>query len=141
MLTIVLNVLGPRADIIHSPDFESGCVRVLRGKATRLTRAEKAALCPFACGGPPGPPADGEDEGSFVEHLEKRCKLAVEEQQYALLRSIPPTSNMGDRFFCLARVTFGHERNSLHPMTLEQILFLRQNPSYWDVRTVDSVRR
>ncbi|KAG6941978.1 hypothetical protein JG687_00019333, partial [Phytophthora cactorum] len=110
-------------------------------KATRLTRAEKAALCPFACGGPPGPPADGEDEGSFVEHLEKRCKLAVEEQQYALLRSIPPTSNMGDRFFCLARVTFGHERNSLHPMTLEQILFLRQNPSYWDVRTVDSVRR
>ncbi|KAE9262998.1 hypothetical protein PF008_g32470, partial [Phytophthora fragariae] len=30
--------LGPRADIVHSPDFESGCVRVLGGKANRLTR-------------------------------------------------------------------------------------------------------
>ncbi|KAF1788456.1 Ribonuclease H-like domain [Phytophthora cactorum] len=132
--------LGPRADIIHSPDFESGCVRVLRGKTARLTRAEKAALRPFANGAPPGPPADGEDEGSFVERPEKRRKLAVEEQQYALLRSIPPTSNMVERFFSLAGVTFGHERNSLHPVTLEQILFLRQNSSYWDVRTVDSVR-
>ncbi|KAG3101331.1 hypothetical protein PI125_g14480 [Phytophthora idaei] len=141
MLTIVLNVLGPRVDIIHSPDFESGCVRVLRGKTARLTRAEKAALPPFANGAPPGPPADGEDEGSFVERPKKRCKLAVEEQQYALLRSIPPTSNMVERFFSLAGVAFGHERNSLHPVTLEQILFLRQNSSYWNVRTVDSVRR
>ncbi|KAG6589321.1 GTP-dependent nucleic acid-binding protein engD [Phytophthora cinnamomi] len=36
--------LGPRADIVHSPDFESGCVRVLRGKTDRLTWAEKAAV-------------------------------------------------------------------------------------------------
>ncbi|KAG3109091.1 hypothetical protein PI125_g11255 [Phytophthora idaei] len=141
MLTIVLNVLGSRTDIIHSLDFESGCVRVLRGKTARLTRAEKAALRLFANGAPPGPLTDGEDEGSFVERLEKRCKLAVEEQQYALLRSISPTSNMVERFFSLARVTFGHERNSLHPVTLEKILFLHQNSSYRDVRIVDSVRR
>ncbi|KAG3044645.1 hypothetical protein PC121_g21778 [Phytophthora cactorum] len=128
-------------DARECPDFESGCVRVLRGKTARLTRAEKAALRPFANGAPPGPPADGEDEGFFVERLEKRHKLAVEEQQYALLRSISPTSNMVERFLSLARVTFGHERNSLHPVTLEQILCLRQNSSYWDVRTVNSVRR
>ncbi|KAE9162259.1 hypothetical protein PF002_g31398 [Phytophthora fragariae] len=28
--------LGPRANIVHSPDFESGCVRVLRGQALSL---------------------------------------------------------------------------------------------------------
>ncbi|KAG3013890.1 hypothetical protein PC120_g13026 [Phytophthora cactorum] len=58
------------------------------GKTARLTRVEKAALRPFANGAPPGPPADCEDEESFVERLEKRRKLAVEEQQYALLRTI-----------------------------------------------------
>ncbi|KAG3110354.1 hypothetical protein PI125_g10099 [Phytophthora idaei] len=69
--------------MIHSTDFGSGCVRVLQGKTARLTRAEKAALRPCANGAPPGPPADGEDEGFFVERLEKRRKLAVDEQQYA----------------------------------------------------------
>ncbi|KAG3244113.1 hypothetical protein PI124_g11094 [Phytophthora idaei] len=33
---------------VHSPDFEAGYVRVLRGRQDRLTRAEKAALLPFA---------------------------------------------------------------------------------------------
>ncbi|POM69850.1 Hypothetical protein PHPALM_13826 [Phytophthora palmivora] len=36
-----------RADIVHSPDFEAGCVRVLKRQAKRLTRAEKAALDPL----------------------------------------------------------------------------------------------
>ncbi|KAG3108373.1 hypothetical protein PI125_g11888 [Phytophthora idaei] len=40
----------------------------------------------------------------------------------------------------MARTTFGHERNNLYPITLEQILFLRQNTSYWDEHTVDSLR-
>ncbi|ETN19700.1 hypothetical protein PPTG_04929 [Phytophthora nicotianae INRA-310] len=40
--------LGSRAEIVHSPDFESGCVRVLSGRQDRLTRAEKTALGPFA---------------------------------------------------------------------------------------------
>jgi hypothetical protein len=46
----LLGVTGPRADIIHSPDFESGCIRELRGKTARLTRAEKAALRAFSVG-------------------------------------------------------------------------------------------
>ncbi|ETN04902.1 hypothetical protein, variant [Phytophthora nicotianae INRA-310] len=33
--------LAPRADIVHSPDFESGCVRVLRGNSNRLTRTRR----------------------------------------------------------------------------------------------------
>ncbi|EGZ06157.1 hypothetical protein PHYSODRAFT_246570 [Phytophthora sojae] len=36
--------LAPRADIVHSPDFEAGCVKVLKEQAKRLTRVEKAAL-------------------------------------------------------------------------------------------------
>ncbi|RLN27041.1 hypothetical protein BBJ28_00008205 [Nothophytophthora sp. Chile5] len=130
--------IGLRANIVHSPDFVSGCVCVLQGSTSRLTRAEKAALRPFAVG--PAPDADEEESGSFIERLQKRRRLAEREQEYALLRCIPPTSNTVERFFSVARVTFGHERNSLHPLTLEQILFLRQNATYWDVRAVDSIQ-
>ncbi|EGZ26053.1 hypothetical protein PHYSODRAFT_375338, partial [Phytophthora sojae] len=71
---------------------------------------------------------------SFVERLQKRRHLDQHQQQYKLLRSIPPMSNVVERFFSVARITLGHEP---HPITLEQILFLRQNASYWNVGTVD----
>ncbi|EGZ29777.1 hypothetical protein PHYSODRAFT_475994 [Phytophthora sojae] len=74
--------IGPRANIVHNPDFEAGC--------------------------------------------------------YEQLKSIPPTSNVVERFFSIARVTFGHQRHGLLPRTLETILFLRQNRSYWDATTVDN---
>ncbi|EGZ14217.1 hypothetical protein PHYSODRAFT_415288, partial [Phytophthora sojae] len=75
----------------------------------------------------------------FVERLQKRRRLIQHQHQYKLLRSIPPTSNVVERFFSVARITLGHERNGLHPITLEQILFLRQNASYWNVGTVDGL--
>ncbi|ETI29695.1 hypothetical protein F443_23192 [Phytophthora nicotianae P1569] len=91
--------LAPRADIVHSPDFESGCVRVLRGNSNRLTRTEKAVLQPFAASAAAAPESDDEESSSFVERLQKRRKLAQQEQKYVLIRSIPPTSNIVERFF------------------------------------------
>ncbi|KAG2806131.1 hypothetical protein PC116_g14742 [Phytophthora cactorum] len=38
------NYLAPNAEIVHSPDVESGAAKVLGGKANRLTRTEKVAL-------------------------------------------------------------------------------------------------
>ncbi|KAF1795714.1 hypothetical protein GQ600_11941 [Phytophthora cactorum] len=53
-----------------SPDFESGCVCVLRGKGARLTRAEKATLEPFALSAIPAAQDAEEDENeSFVERF------------------------------------------------------------------------
>ncbi|ETP51821.1 hypothetical protein F442_03106 [Phytophthora nicotianae P10297] len=97
--------LGPRSAIVHSPDFESGCA------VFEVTSGER--------------PANEDVEGSFVERVEKRRRLAQQEQRYVLLRSVLPTSNMVERFFSIARTTFGHERNGLQPITLEQVLFLR----------------
>ncbi|KAG6946371.1 hypothetical protein JG687_00016745, partial [Phytophthora cactorum] len=106
--------LGPRADIVHSPDFESGCVRVL---------------------------ADSEDKSSFVENLQKRRRLAAVEPRYDLLSFITPTSNLVERFFSVARTTYGQERHSLQHITLEMVLFLRQNGEYWTAQTVDEATR
>ncbi|EGZ10352.1 hypothetical protein PHYSODRAFT_520761 [Phytophthora sojae] len=132
----------PRANIVYSPDFEAGCVRVLRGKAQRLTRAEKAALQPFEAARPDDAAASEEEEdpaASFVERLRKRRRLAQDRVKYEQLKSIPPTSNVVECFFSIARVTFGHQRHGLLPRTLETILFLRQNRSYWDATTVDNL--
>ncbi|KAF1789421.1 Ribonuclease H-like domain [Phytophthora cactorum] len=123
--------IGPRANIVHSPEFESGCVRVLRGNTDRLSRAEKAVLQPFAATAP----ADAresleEQQDSFVERLRKRRRLYEECVEYEQLKSIPPTSNVVERFFSVARVTFGHQRHGLLPRTLETLLFLRENRSY-----------
>ncbi|EGZ09551.1 hypothetical protein PHYSODRAFT_254695 [Phytophthora sojae] len=41
--------IGPRATIVHSPDFEAGCVRILKGSSVRLTAAEKRVLRALAC--------------------------------------------------------------------------------------------
>ncbi|ETP40577.1 hypothetical protein F442_12083 [Phytophthora nicotianae P10297] len=127
--------LAPRARIVHSPDFESGCTKVLEGEGAKLTRAESAALEPFAI--EHSESESDSESGSFVAQLQRKCRRVQKPQEYGLLSLIPPTSNMVERFFSLARVTFGHERHSLNPYTLEMVLFLRVNKKYWDVRTVE----
>ncbi|KAG6969241.1 hypothetical protein JG687_00003349 [Phytophthora cactorum] len=107
-------------------DIES-VSKALQGNADRLTRAEKAVLPPFAATAP----ADAresleEQQDSFVERLRKRRRLYEERVEYEQLKSIPPTSNVVERFFCVSRVTFGHQRHGLLPRTLEILLFLRE---------------
>ncbi|KAE8915505.1 hypothetical protein PF005_g8040 [Phytophthora fragariae] len=105
------------ADIAHSSDFEAGCVRVLKGQTKRLTRAEKAVLERFL----EAPPADEDaqeekDDGAsvtFVERLQKRRRLEERQPSYELLAYIPPTSNVVERFFSVARATFGLQRHTL----------------------------
>ncbi|KAG6599688.1 uncharacterized protein IUM83_13263 [Phytophthora cinnamomi] len=79
-------------------------------------------------------PAD--KEGFSVRTL-KRRKIAVAPTTYEVLEAIPPTSNMVERLFSVARAMLRHERHRLSPMMLEMILFLKINSSYWDVATVE----
>ncbi|KAG6951197.1 hypothetical protein JG688_00013836 [Phytophthora aleatoria] len=119
--------IGPRTEFAHSPDFEAGCVRVLVGNASRLTRAEKAALSPFTATSTTTENEDYEkEEGSFVEQLQKHRRLAAKETKYDLLHVILATSNVVECLFSVARTTFGQERHGLLPITLEMILFLRE---------------
>jgi hypothetical protein len=117
-------------------------VRVLGGNASRLTRSEKAVLAPFTSTDPPASSEDEDDDDeSFVEQLQKRRRLAAKKVEYSLLHTIPATSNVVERFFSIARTTFGQERHGLQPVTLEMILFLREYHCYWDAQTVDTATR
>ncbi|KAG3246620.1 hypothetical protein PI124_g8660 [Phytophthora idaei] len=103
--------LAPRADIVHSPDFEAGCVRVLKGQAKRLIRAEKVALESFMVDPRAQDRATDEEQAdagaSFVERIQKRRRLDERQPSYELLASIPPTSNIVERYFSIARTTYG----------------------------------
>ncbi|KAG2821553.1 hypothetical protein PC111_g10983 [Phytophthora cactorum] len=84
---------------------------------------------------------DEEEEGFFVEQLQKHRRFAAKETKYDLLHVIPATSSVVERFFSVARTTFGKERHGLLPITLEIILFLRENGTYWDEQTADEATR
>ncbi|KAE9340369.1 hypothetical protein PR003_g10515 [Phytophthora rubi] len=68
--------LGSRAAIVHSPGFDSGCVRVLRGKSSRLMMAEKAVLRPFDVEATPTPCLMSKERG----RMQKWRRLAEREQ-------------------------------------------------------------
>ncbi|RAW42470.1 hypothetical protein PC110_g1343 [Phytophthora cactorum] len=105
------NYLEPNADIVHSPDFESGVVKVLSGQPAKM---------------------------GFADRILKKRKTESTSCAYELLDVIPPTSNIVERLFSSTRMVLRYERNRLSPFTLEMILFLRVNETYWDVTTVDA---
>ncbi|KAG6959121.1 hypothetical protein JG687_00008968, partial [Phytophthora cactorum] len=109
--------IGTRVEIVHSPDFEAGNQYDYRIEN------------------------DEEEEGFFVEQLQKHRRFAAKETKYDLLHVIPATSSVVERFFSVARTTFGKERHGLLPITLEIILFLRENGTYWDEQTADEATR
>jgi len=134
-------VVAPMADIVHSPDFESGVVKVLAGQAKRLSRPERAALQPFlrAENAVEGPTGEAEPtKMGFADRILKRRKVEVAPSAYELLVVIPPMSNIVERLFSVARMVLRYERNRMTPLTLEMVMFLKVNESYWDVTTVDA---
>ncbi|OWZ22933.1 hypothetical protein PHMEG_0002284 [Phytophthora megakarya] len=126
----VENVVGrthgpPQGDIVHPPEFE-----IARAKE-RDTANLTAELQRFEVS---DEESDDEiEEASFVAQLERKRKRSNKMQAYTLLNSIPPTSNILERFFSLARITYGHERHRLDLYTLEKILFLRVNKRLWNI--------
>ncbi|ETI33060.1 hypothetical protein F443_20225 [Phytophthora nicotianae P1569] len=68
--------IAPRANIVHTPDFELGCVRVLKGNGARLTASEKRALRPFLqVDRAPVNHGEEAETDSLVQRLEKRRRL------------------------------------------------------------------
>ncbi|KAG3083336.1 hypothetical protein PI124_g18863 [Phytophthora idaei] len=104
-----------------------------------LTEEEATALEPFkrvptnvAAVAPSSSPKE-----AFADRVLKRRKVSTEPASYILLHAIPPTSNIVERLFSIARAVLHHERQRLSPIMLEMIVFLKMNSSYYDVATVE----
>ncbi|OWZ13679.1 hypothetical protein PHMEG_00012949 [Phytophthora megakarya] len=101
------------------------CVRILSGDSSRLKRGERVALELSR-----RLEADSVASGAADYDARKEIK-------YDLLSSIHPTSIIAEHFFSVAHTTFGQERHSIQPKTLEMIMFLRQNSRCRNAQDVD----
>ena len=128
--------LSPNADIVHSPHFESGLVKVIRdGDNCSLSRPEKLALEKLKIDRTTNP--SPQKDMSFAERALKRVR--VQEKIYQNLSFICPTSNVVERLFSTAKFVFSDLRRSLLPRNLEMLLFLKLNRDLWDLGLVGKV--
>ncbi|RAW21178.1 hypothetical protein PC110_g22379, partial [Phytophthora cactorum] len=135
------NYLSPYADIVHSPIFEAAVIKVLAGDSALLTAEEAEEVEPFKVVSESSISTEtvsSTTKKGFADRILKRRKVAAEPSTYKLLSAISPTSNVVEGLFSVVRGGFRHERRRMPPMTLEMILFLKVNASYWDVATVEA---
>ncbi|KAG6941549.1 hypothetical protein JG687_00019581 [Phytophthora cactorum] len=59
----------------------------------------------------------------------------------ALVKIIPPTSNIVERLFLQYKLVLTPQRRSMDSANFEQLAFLRVNRDMWDVSTVASVTK
>ncbi|KAG3114675.1 hypothetical protein PI124_g3742 [Phytophthora idaei] len=133
--------VAPCADIVHSPTFEAAVIKVLAGDSALLTAEEADEVEPFKVVAESSISTEtisSTAKEDFADRILKRRKVAAEPSTYKLLSAIPPTSNVVEGLFSVARGGFRHERRRMPPTTLEMIFFLKVNASYWDVATVEA---
>lgn len=71
----------------------------------------------------------------------RRRECVQVQPQYQPLDYIPPTSNICERFFSLAKLVYSDLRKAMKRTTLEMLLFLRLNRHLWDLEMVVQVVR
>lgn len=139
--------LAPQAEIVHSPNFESGVIKILSCKG--LTDAEAQACAKLR----KQTSIDGqiEDEAtnngtlSTAERLNlnrKRRRLIAQglrnpEYEYVdASQYLCATSNVCERLFSQGKYVLTPQRKHMSPILFEAIMFLKKNIDYWDIRTV-----
>lgn len=129
----VESFLAESASIIAKTNipFETGLCKVVSGN-DNLTDAEVAALKPFENS---SINASSNGSLSFVESITKKSRLS----NYPNLGFIPPSSNLVERFFSQAKLIVTDRRNRLSPFSLEMILYLKFNSSFWTPRLLQTV--
>ena len=118
--------LSPNANIVHSPNFENGVVKILANNERDLSPVEADAVEFLKL-------VESTDDSastlSYTESLLKRKKIY--NSIYYNLSSICPTSNVVERLFSCAGYIQNDRRCALTPSTFEEILFLKVNMNLW----------
>jgi hypothetical protein len=131
--------LAPNAAILHTSAYQSAIVKVQNEQNDLLTREEESYLLDFKT---TNVETDEEVEvinTDFASQLLRARKKGKTITGYINLDWIPPTSNVVERLFSLARLTFTDYRQAALPENLEATLFLKVNAKFWDVQTVSEI--
>eukprot|EP00171_Calliarthron_tuberculosum_P021734 IDg21734t1 len=118
--------LSPESHIVISPSFENAILKSL--KKSDLSTDDVWTLKCFEIHDdtvPDEEEADITPSNYAAEILQSAQKKHRKEAKYVDISRIPLTSNTVERFFSQAKLTFTDLRGSMHPDTLETIMFLK----------------
>ena len=122
--------LKANAQIVHSPAFESGIVKVLDGEVEQLTEAERDSIKCFSQGTDAMPAMD--ENLSLVQKALKYKKRKVIHDEYLNLNFVPPTSNDVDSLFSNASLVLSDFRKSMTTYTFACVRVLILYREYWE---------
>ena len=120
------------ANIVHSPIFERGVVKILKYQ-NHFSDDEKAMNCLEV--------TESSDvrevrnaNGDYAEDRlrAKRAKPECVQAQFMNCKFLLPTLNLLEMFFSSAGFAFNDYRKSFLPTNLEMHLFLKSNNRFWD---------
>lgn len=138
------------ASIVHSPDFETGVVKIQAGMQHTLTDAEKVAVRDLrksdvqaedqAVDADAGAVQidPGSQSPSTVARLQEQKQMIAREaaDEYVDCSFILGSVAIVERLWSLSGHILTSERTRLLPINLESLLFLKVNRRYWDEHTV-----
>lgn len=127
--------LGVNSNIIHSPKFDSGVIKVLDNKENELDQEEKLNLNKLYNMELNYNEELKPTENPYIFSRPLQCNLS----KYINLNFILPTSNIVERLFSLSKRIYCDQRKSLDVSTLEDIIFLNQNKKLWNEEIVEKV--
>ena len=136
--------IDAKHNIVHTPHFDNGIVKILNSNEANLTAAEKTACKMFLVQAAPAAPAAGPavlaaagGKIDFMALLKKR-KMETEQKgsAYINLSFIPTGSVDVETSFSSAKYIATDQRSRLLPVTLETLMFLKHNRRFWSVAQV-----
>ena len=121
------------ANIVHSPNFKRGVVKILKYQ-NDFSDDEKAAINCLKITESSDVREVSNANGDYAEDRlrAKRAKPECAQVEYMNCKFILPTSNSLERFFSSAGFAFNDYRNSLLSTNLEMHLFLKSDKRFSD---------
>jgi len=133
--------LKQTSDIVHSPNFESGIVKILNKEIRGLTVVEERSVMCFLRSKEKEPEKDEKKLSFAKEVLEnKRRRLCDNSDKYVCLKYVPFTSDHVERLFSRCNYVLTSERQSLLPINFERTMYLKMNRGYWDSSTILAIK-
>ena len=128
------------AAIVRFPDFESGIIKLLNDQASELSAEEAEEVSVFIKMDVDHQDQQYEESGNYAIALLNRNKRRKKEaSKYVDLSFIPATSVLCEREFSQSSLVYSELRQSMTPLHLECVLYLKHNHLLWDALLVQEV--
>lgn len=136
--TLGKHYLDMGAAIVADRHFESGVLKLQQGEASELTDDQRMACSRLRKTLPQDSSQVTEASNSLVDKIARVRKRARRSsgESYVDSRFILGSVAECERLWSIASHVIGNAKHSMTPLTLETILFLKVNSSYWGPATV-----